>query len=608
MSKQLPGSLLWMICCFSLTMLTGCGKPKASTAVQPTQTVSKELAIDLNGKLQKPADLLVAAREVISLVETSRTPNEGMVELSEAQRTELQAFLNLSKEEIADISRTQFSSAGLDTPYLAECLLLRDALEGLRISGLSPLRQVEIAFEWVGRQVILQDRIVPLSPVWYILQRGTGNALERSYVFLAAMQQLGFDAFLIGPPSLKDKPSLEITGNNRFKVAPFWGVGVRIDQEVYLFNPASNHPFPGPKEKGIATISQMVSDPSLVESWLSAKPPLLPGTKEQYAQVSLFLTPPRLSLAPRMSLLEKQLQVNGVKLYGDFLNRKERIQKEILSSEPMKKVELHAWNVLGDRFNPTRILGEFLPTELGGYARTARGEGNVYNTYLSDVLRMDLFPQLNLQDLGMARQALGSIFRDKLQRLFLFGANNPRERVIRGLLNDAIPMLTAEKDRIEADRVRVARDANLERDVDLWCQEIDKLFARINRAQRTKNQDDLDAATRQQTELLSDPRKSQPIESFMVRETARIQSAEATYLLALTVHEQAERNQIRLEVGGNADLQAATRDSWKNARGWWERYLQNYPELEGVFRERNAHAKQLLARCETFIKTSSEKK
>jgi hypothetical protein len=74
-------------------------------------------------------------------------------------------------------------------------------------------------------------------------------------------------------------------------------------------------------------------------------------------------------------------------------------------------------------------------------------------------------------------------------------------------------------------------------------------------------------------------------------------SAESTYLISLAVHEQAERYQLRYETEKHPELEPLTRDSWHNAREWWNRYLQNYPELAEQEKVRNEQARQLQARA-----------
>jgi hypothetical protein len=64
---------------------------------------------------------------------------------------------------------------------------------------------------------------------------------------------------------------------------------------------------------------------------------------------------------------------------------------------------------------------------------------------------------------------------------------------------------------------------------------------------------------------------------------------EATYLLALCMHEKAERNQIRFERGQKNESPAG---AWETAAEWWQQYLDKYPN-----RPRAAAARLWLARA-----------
>jgi hypothetical protein len=64
---------------------------------------------------------------------------------------------------------------------------------------------------------------------------------------------------------------------------------------------------------------------------------------------------------------------------------------------------------------------------------------------------------------------------------------------------------------------------------------------------------------------------------------------EATYLLALCMHEKAERSQVRFERGQKHEAPAA---AWETAAEWWQQYLDKYPN-----RPRAASARLWLARA-----------
>lgn len=581
--------------------LIGC-QGRSSSKTKVAQEVDFEPQVELASRLQKPTDLLSASKDVIQAVEASGT-KLAHTPLSSTELEELKASLHLSPPELEEVTRVGFTASGLDTAYLAESLLLRDAMTSLGIAKLPPLNQAELALEWVGRQIILQDRLVPISPVWYILQRGAGNHLERAYVFLAALRQLGLDAALIGPRDPGQPHTAVQLGQNRIRLVPFWAVGVRIEEQVYLFNPLTAKPFPASDGKGVATLAQFVAEPKLAENWTAAKSPIAAATANELKEAKVYLVPPLSSLAPRMKSLEERLQSNGVKLYQNYSACLDRFRKALASV----KVEISAWNPPDDALTPTRTLAYFLPPDQGGMQKRERGEGSIYDFYLTDTLRLDQLT-LNVQDISIARSLLTGEYRKQLSSLFLFGPNLPRERLVRGRLDDAIQLLIVEKDRIDAAKIRVEHDPNVEKDIAAWTRELDRLIAQVRRAQRTNNQEEIERAMREQAEFLRDPKKNRIFETFIVRATSRIQSAESTYLIALAVHEQAERYQIRFETEKLPELASLARETWTNAREWWNRYLQNYPELVEVQKERNQHARNLLRRAESLLQTTPKAK
>ena len=73
---------------------------------------------------------------------------------------------------------------------------------------------------------------------------------------------------------------------------------------------------------------------------------------------------------------------------------------------------------------------------------------------------------------------------------------------------------------------------------------------------------------------------------------ARPMAAEVAFLTAAAVHERAERAQ--LEGSGQAPAH------WRNARDWWERFLDASAQAHSPFPAREPHARALLARCRQF--------
>src|SRR5262245_50830973 len=329
-------------------------------------------------------------------------------------------FARLDDADQAEIVRAEPSSNGLDPYYLAECLLLKDAARSLAVEKLPPLTQARVAFEWVCRQVYLDDRDLPPVPVWYILQRGAGSGLERAYVYLALLRQLRLDGCLIGPPEVADQRSSRPA--EPIQVGPdFWAVGVRVGSEIHLFDPWRGRVLADSKSGEPATLKQAQADEKLTASWMGDKrPPSIPKP-EDWKRAEIFLTAPASSMAPRMVALEKLLKDSfGATLAFDPLAARDRFQKEALSGRAPR-----FWNPNDDRFAPPSVLAYFLPIEEGGLDQTPKG-GRLIDAYESHLVPWQQFPQLPLQRDGPFFNFLAEQFKQSLFQGFVLPKQTQR--------------------------------------------------------------------------------------------------------------------------------------------------------------------------------------
>ena len=259
-----------------------------------------------------------------------------------------------------------------DAVYLAECLYLRDAARSLVMPGLSPEQLADLGFAWVCRQVILDPWLVPINPrehmvpvlsPAHILRRGSGSGLERMYVFLALLQQMGLKGCLIGPPSAAANPATYIafaadkktvlTGAPR---GPFWAVGVRVERgmkpDIKLYDPWRGEAFP-------ATWNELRSNPGSHTAWFD-DPATVSGIRpDDLKTASVCLAVPVNSLSPRMAMMEKKLKEQvDVKLGVN----PEEFRTAFAEAKPA------FWNPPGDNFAYGRAARAFLPIEQGGEA------------------------------------------------------------------------------------------------------------------------------------------------------------------------------------------------------------------------------------------------
>ncbi|QDS92616.1 hypothetical protein FF011L_13630 [Roseimaritima multifibrata] len=127
-------------------------------------------------------------------------------------------------------------------------------------------------FDWVIRNVQLEPQVLggpaPAAPrlsaglqfrgpgyrqtSWETLWRGSGDAWQRSDLFLQLCRQAGLDACLLAVPQGPEE-----------NLQP-WLTAVRIGDQLYLFDAELGLAVPGPDEKGIATLAEAQQDPTIL--------------------------------------------------------------------------------------------------------------------------------------------------------------------------------------------------------------------------------------------------------------------------------------------------------------------------------------------------------
>src|SRR5439155_21633435 len=174
--------------------------------------------------------------------------------------------------------------------------------------------------------------------------------------------------------------------------------------------------------------------------------------------------------------------------------------------------------------------------------------------------------------------------------LFQMEPGNPRDRVLRGQLNEAVLQLQALRDQFKVQKGFLNSNPEVLADFEKWKEVLYKAYGEVAKAQeavRSKGapQEVLDQAVAQREQVEKEGAK---VLSIIVDGTAaEPRLAQATYQLALCMHEQAERAQAHADQVGRANPPAdaeeltaardAAKGAWKDAAGWWDSYTQNYP-------------------------------
>jgi hypothetical protein len=229
------------------------------------------------------------------------------------------------------------------------------------------LERATRVFDWIVRQIelvpagSLGNRQLPHVPVrpYDLLLRGMateagGVWAERSWLFMSLCRQLDIDVGLLtyskgnvveplvrqaGQGSEAGLPGLVKTPK---PVIP-WLCGALIAGKVYLFDARIGLPVPGPEGRSVASLDEVMSDPSLLERMD------LPG-QEPYetSRASLLASPSKIGVlidsspeyfSPKMRLLQQELAGKN---------------RTILYRDPAEERDQFA-QVLGDRVGDVKL-------------------------------------------------------------------------------------------------------------------------------------------------------------------------------------------------------------------------------------------------------------
>src|SRR5579883_2230268 len=588
----------------TVTVGGGCSKPPTTATVADNTNVGPkgDPWKAAGARLKKQTDLAATKTTLATL--TSEV-GQTLPTLNEGDLAALASVVPLSPADREEIRGAAFS--GHDPLYLADCLYLRDAAKSLALTGLSPDQQADHAFAWVCRQVYLQPWVRPVGgqayeptalPPTTVLRRGFGSGLERMYVFLALLQQLELEGCLIGGTDAGRTESrmgvpISYPHLTQFKVprGPFWAVGVRVGNDVRLFDPWRGQPFP-------VTLNQLRAKPEDAKTWFEDKANISGATLDDARKATVFLAVPVNALSPRMAAFETHLKSElGVKVAYDL--------KSLQSMQAALNPKPEFWNPPNDPFAYGRVARSYWPLDMGGSDRTPQSPARLYETSLREQIPTSAIrPPDGLAD-GPAKR-IAAVSGTLLGMAFI-ESPNPRERIQRGQFQDAAKDIVTKQEQFSAglERLRTEDAAHQKELIKEWIETANMLDFAIGRA-NVDNDPEAQAAAAARMEA----HWKEPGARLLVdRASAEVGRAEAAFLLALCKHEQAERAQLRFERATGSDVAALkldALDAWKTALSAWRTYEQLSSAHAG-FPGRSAHAKTLSERAAKFVEMDSKK-
>jgi hypothetical protein len=548
-------------------------------------------------------------------------PGDRPAQLGQEQRGFLQARYALDESELAEVDNGNFTS--LDAHYLELVLLLRDVIGSLRVAELPPLEGATRTFDWVVRQVGLQPPQGDAYPPQFVLRRGFGTALERAFVFMALLDQLGIDNCMLVLPE---------TGSGGSGTR-YWIPAVLLKEELYLFDTRLGFPIPGPQGKGVATLKQIQAHPELLGALTVDDKFPYDVKPTDAARARLEVACPISPMSPRMRYLQDKLAANEkVALFVDPVARLQRFDAALKRSG-LPAATAKGWNHPGDKNNPIQVLRSFLPTQEGGTDTSHRRDEAIAQLvpwlFLPAVVKqLPGEPGVLLQQMfaspfryfytqqrmpremleawlpGLVEASAHGDTPGKTSELIL-RERMPRDLVLRGKFDEATTLLVAIRDELTRQRSQPLDPSAIQE----WLRHAVEVAAGMVQAQKAKQGADPAAVAnaKRARDMLWEAKRSEPVRRLVQVAAAEPMLGEVNYLLALCKQEQADRVQAELGRGrGDRPASAHQADSksvrmWKAAASWWETYLDQPgipPARASAARFLQAQTRAMLDQCD----------
>jgi hypothetical protein len=558
----------------------GCGgqAPVTTAAARTTGTGQPEESLaSVWESLHKGADFTGCRGAVQQLNDyLSRAPEDRPAAQPSAERDLL---AGLAPDELAEVGSPTFTL--LDAHYLESSLLLRDVLSALQVGNASPLDKASAAFDWTVRQVRLREKPGPILPVAFVLRRASGTSMERAVVFLALLHQLGVDGCMLAVPG----PTADNPGHR------FWIPAAVVGKDVYLFDPRLGLPIPGPGGKGVATLAQIRTQPDILKALSPDDKRPYDVSAEQLKGVELYLLYHLSAWSPRMRWLQEKFpaaqRINlGIEPVSSF----ERLQAVVKE----KGHEGCAAKVASQTGGPMLALRNFLPAEEGGTDKSHRRDQAAvelvpWNVLPRSVADVPGQPGKVLRE-AFARQTIGFYLDPKM----------PRDLVLRGRYDDAISQLVKLRESLRKQRSAVPNESDFEARLAVWQDRAAAVYADLLRAeeQATKSGSQ-GAVTVARGTISAFWKENLDILVMLQSLAAEPLNSEATYQLALSKHEVAERSQADLDRTRQAGKTPSPSDdrkakeAWKAAAEWWETFLEEFPAAVATAEARIYRARAL---------------
>ncbi|MEX0791692.1 MAG: hypothetical protein WD045_01045 [Pirellulaceae bacterium] len=158
-------------------------------------------------------------------------------------------------------------------------------------------------FDWTVRNIhpvrphrMVEERFSPGTSrdVWATIQTGEGDPWERARVFMHLARQQGLPGVILS------------LGSENSSAAEHLLVGILVREELFLFDPTYGLPVSDEKGEGVASLSRLQSDPSLLTEMASPNY-RYPIGEADLKEIRVWLDAPSTSLTQASAAIEAEL-------------------------------------------------------------------------------------------------------------------------------------------------------------------------------------------------------------------------------------------------------------------------------------------------------------
>jgi len=229
---------------------------------------------------------------------------------------------------------------------LQQAIWLRDISRWAKNEAVSPVEVATELFDWAIRNIQLKSpgkRDYVHQP-WQVLMYGHGSAEQRAWVFAELCRQQQLDVVMLA------------TGDQ------WWLPALLHDGQLHLFDTRLGLPLPGKEPGSVATLAELIADPSLLDKLRLDK--LSVGEENKYSttiadlkEIAAWLVASSLQLTQRAILLEQALEGDD---YVALSANTRRVTEGLKKHPHVGKVQLWPFpfeSVLAERaMSPTQRL------------------------------------------------------------------------------------------------------------------------------------------------------------------------------------------------------------------------------------------------------------